>query len=216
MRKVFRPAAAAEVPRALDAYDVAFLAGGAQRVADSVVIALGERGLLVLIGTRVRAVGQEQPQHPVERVAFASCPRSRSAVRVRTAVQRSPEVEEIGRRLAARGLVTGTRHRRTRAGKRQVKAAQRDESLPAYVFAGPAALPDGPVRRGVMDAQPLPSGLGRLLARMGRALDHDYDPGSDSGSDSGSDGGFSCGGSDSGYGCGGGGGSSCGGGGGSD
>ncbi|MER5916975.1 TIGR04222 domain-containing membrane protein [Streptomyces sp. NPDC001982] len=195
MRMVFRRSAAAvEETRDLDAYDVAFLAGGAQRVAASAVIALSERGLLKLSGPRVRAVGEERPQHPVERAVIASCPRSRSIAAVHAALQRSREVEEIGRRLAARGLVTGSRRRLTRTGRRQLQAAERDESLPAYVFGGPAVLPDGPVRRHVVGAQPIPSGLGRALIRMGKALDRDSDSDSASDSDAGSGGGFSSGG----------------------
>ncbi|WP_351235625.1 TIGR04222 domain-containing membrane protein [Streptomyces sp. NPDC002133] len=207
MGKVFRQSAAAGsvVPEALDVYDIAFLAGGAQRVAESVVIALCERGLLVVIGPRVRAAGLEQPQHPVERVVFSLCPRSRSVAFVRTALQRSPQVEEICRRLAAQGLVTESRHRLTRAGRRLLKAARRDESLPAHVFTGPAVLPAGPIRRSVLAAQPVPTGVGRYLARLGRALD-DSGPDSEGGSDGGSDGG-SGGGSGGGFSCGGGGGS---------
>lgn len=190
MRMFRRSAAAMGEPPNLDVYDVAFLAGGAQRVVDSALIALSERGLLKLRGTRVRAVGEERPQHPVEQAVIVSCPRSRSVTAVHAALRCSPEVEEIGRQLAARGLVTGSRHRPTRAGRRRLRAAESDDSLPTYVFEGPAALPTGPVRRAVTGAHPIPSGLGRALIRMGKALDRDSD--SDSTSDS--SGGFSCGG----------------------
>ncbi|MEU2434488.1 TIGR04222 domain-containing membrane protein [Streptomyces sp. NPDC007861] len=193
MRLVFRRrAAAVGESAALDVYDVAFLAGGALRVADSAVIELSERGLATVRVSRVRAVGEERPRHPVERAVIALCPRSTSLASVRAAVQRCPEVEEIGRRLAAGGLVTGPRPRLTRAGRRRLRAAERDGSLPAYVVAGPAALPDGPVRRVVVGADPIPSGLGRALIRMGKALDRDSDSSSES--DEGSGGGFSCGG----------------------
>ena len=191
-----------EEPEALDVYDIAFLAGGPQRVAESALIALSERGLLKIGGVRVRAVGEAPPQHPVEDVLLVMCPRSKNTASVLTAVQRSPEVQEITRRLAARSLVRGSRHRPTRLGRRQLRAAERSEGLPEYVFNGPAALPHGPVRRGVVIARPAPSGLGRTLARMGRALDRDSDSGTDFGSgsgsgsdsDAGSGGGFSCGG----------------------
>ncbi|WP_079058934.1 TIGR04222 domain-containing membrane protein [Streptomyces ossamyceticus] len=84
---------------ALDLYDVAYLAGGAHRVADSAVITLAERGLLTVRGTRVRAAdGEQRSAHPVEDALLASCPRSRRVVAVHSALQRSPEVEEIGRR----------------------------------------------------------------------------------------------------------------------
>ncbi|MEU7663383.1 TIGR04222 domain-containing membrane protein [Streptomyces lincolnensis] len=191
-----RSAAVGEEARALDLYDFAFLAGGAQRVAESAVIGLSERGLVVVRVSRVRAVGGEQPQHPVERAVIAACPRGGSvaALAVHADLQRSPEVEEIGRRLAAWGLLTGSRRRMTRLGRRRLQAAEQEGSLPAYVFGGPVVLPDGPVRRGVVGAQPIPSGLGRALVRMGKALDRDSDSDStwDSGGDAG--GGFSCGG----------------------
>ncbi|MFJ5776287.1 TIGR04222 domain-containing membrane protein [Streptomyces sp. NPDC093094] len=179
-----------EEPHALDAYDIAFLAGGAQRVADSAVIALSGRGLLTLSGPRVRAVGETLPEHPVERALAASCRRNRSTASVHAALRRSPEVEEIGRRLIAQGLVTRSRRRSTRLGRRLLRAAEEGAGLPAYFFGGPAVLADSPVRRGVVGARPVPSGLGRALIRMGRALDHDS--ASDSAGHSGSA--FGCGG----------------------
>ncbi|MFC8200810.1 TIGR04222 domain-containing membrane protein [Streptomyces sp. NPDC057298] len=192
-----RSASAMEEPGVLDAYDVAFLAGGAQRVVDSAMIALSDCGLLKLSGSRVRAVGavgEALPQHPVECALIALCPRNRSAASVLAALQCSPEVQEIARRLAARGLVAGSRHRSTRLGRRQLRSAERGEGLPDYVFGGPAVLPDGLVRRGVVNARPVPSGLGRALIRMGKALDHDSDSGSGSDSDADSGSAFSCGG----------------------
>lgn len=178
--------AAAKTPRALEMYDVAYLAGGAPRVAECAVIALSERGLLVLRVSRVRAAHKDLPRHPVERAAIASCPRSSSTASVCADLQLSPEVEAIGDRLAEWGLVTGRRPRLTREGRQQLQAAERDGTLPPYVFGGPAVLPEGAARRGVMDAQTVPPGLGRALLRMGRALD-------DSGSDH-YDSGSSCGG----------------------
>ncbi|MDX3168015.1 TIGR04222 domain-containing membrane protein [Streptomyces scabiei] len=192
--RVFRRSAAVGESEALDMYDLAFLAGGVQRVADSAVVALSEAGSLRMRGSRVRALGEaRRPEHPVERAVIAWCTRSRSIASVPTALRTSPEVEEIGRRLATRGLVTGTRRRPTRAGRRRLRSAQHDESLPAYVLDGPATLSRGPVRRGVLNAHPLPSGLGRTLTRMGRTLDRDSDlDTTDSTPDWG--GGFSCGG----------------------
>ncbi len=187
-----------EGSEALDVYEVAFLAGGAQRVVDSAMIALVERGLLKLSGSRVRAVGEAPPEHPVECALFTSCPHNRSTASVLAALQRSPEVRKIAHRLAARNLVSASRRRLTRSGRRQLRAAERGESLPDYVLGGPAVLPAGLVRRGVVSARPLPSGLGRALIRMGKALDNSADTGSDSGSGCDSDAGSgfasSCGG----------------------
>ncbi|SDN14395.1 TIGR04222 domain-containing membrane protein [Streptomyces wuyuanensis] len=176
----------------LGLYEAAFLAGGPGRVADTVVIALCERRTLLLRASRVRAADAARRQdvtgHPLERTVLGLCDRSRSTAYVRIAVVRSPEVEAIGQRLAALGLVTSVRHRPTRAGRRRLRAARQDGSLPRYVFEGPAALPAGPVRRGVVDARPVPTGFADSHLHWGRG----YEQGRDG--DSGSGGGFGCGG----------------------
>jgi hypothetical protein len=184
----------------LDLYEAAFLAGGPGRVADTVVIALCERGTLLMRASRVRAADtarrEDVTRHPLEGTVLGLCDRSRSTAHVRIAVVRSPEVEAIGQRLAALGLVTSVRHRATRAGRRRLRAARQDASLPRYVFEGPAALPAGPVRRGVVDARPVPTGFADSHLHWGRGYEQsqDGDPGSGSAGDSGSGGGFGCGG----------------------
>ncbi|MFD6415363.1 TIGR04222 domain-containing membrane protein [Streptomyces sp. NPDC060194] len=165
-----------------DVYDVAFLAGGAPRVADSAIVALQRRGLLAVHASRACTVaGWERPEHPVERAAVDFCGRSRGLAAVRLALTRSPEVDEIGRRLAARGLVAGARRRVTRRGRRCLRAAGLDAGVPAYVLEGAAILPDGTVRRPAEPAPALPSGLGRTLRRMGKALDGESDASADTG-----------------------------------
>lgn len=217
MRMRFRRSTAAGESPALDVYDVACLAGGVPRVVDSAVIALAERGLVVVRASRVRAVGAAErgrqgappPAHPVERALLAACPPegSRGLTRLRAILTRSPEVDALVLRLADEGLVAGARGRPTLAGRRLLAAAERDGSFPAYVFAGAAVLPDGPVRQGVISAAPAPSGLGRALIRLGNALDRDADPGGGEGDGcdaSGGTGGGASGGSSGGFGCGGG------------
>lgn len=117
--------------RTLDVYDVAFLAGGARRVVDSAVIALNRRGLLVVHASQVRTVDGEQPLHAVERAVVAFCGRTKSIDTVRAGLQRSPEVEEIARGLAAWGLVTGADRQVTRAGRRHLQQAECDPNVPA-------------------------------------------------------------------------------------
>ncbi|MGW5861035.1 TIGR04222 domain-containing membrane protein [Streptomyces sp. NPDC055239] len=197
MRVYFRRAVtAAGARRALGVYDVAYLAGGPHRVVECALISLAESGRVRFRATRVRAVGDELPEHPVERALVTACPHSRRTASVCVKMWESPEIEEIGGRLVEWGLVTRARRQPTRVGRQRLKAAEQDGNLPAYVFGGPGVLPRGTVRRGVMDAQLIPPGLGRALIRMGRVLDHegdfDFSDHSSSGSDSGS--GFSCGG----------------------
>ncbi|MEV6653294.1 TIGR04222 domain-containing membrane protein [Streptomyces sp. NPDC051219] len=96
-----------------DLYDSAFLAGGPARVADIALLALRERGgLTVGPGSRIRA-DQARPVHPVEHVLadrWQHAPGGRSLSRLRTLVMRSPEVREIGDRLASCGLLLHPRH----------------------------------------------------------------------------------------------------------
>ncbi|MFC8825472.1 TIGR04222 domain-containing membrane protein [Streptomyces sp. NPDC057137] len=214
---IWRRVSAAE--RRLEAYEVAYLAGGPQRVLEAALFALRDRGAVTIVGPQVRAVEDgdglaEHPvEHPVERAVLASCPRGRNVAVVATAVRGGPEVAEIRRELVALGLLTRARHRPTRAGVSRLDAARQEAAFPAYVFDGPPAHQDRRLRR-IVAGTSIPAGLGRSLIRMGKATDpdHDYDTdygsgsgsGSDSGSDSGSgsdtysssssdSGGFSCG-----------------------
>lgn len=176
----------------LDVYEVAYLAAGPQRVAQVALLGLRERGLVGVVGPRVRADRPADGGHPVERALTAACPRGRSVAAVLAAVAGGPEVAGIRDRLRAAGLLGRVRSRPTAAGRRRVAAARAEGAWPAYVFDGPPAVADRMLRRVVQEAAPLPSGLGRHLARMGKALDR-----ADHGNDHGYDGG-SCGGGGSG------------------
>ncbi|UQX04621.1 TIGR04222 domain-containing membrane protein [Streptomyces sp. RerS4] len=179
-------------------YDIAFLAGGARRVTDSAIVALNRRGLLVVHASQVRTVDGELPGHAVERAVFAFCGRTKSVETVRAALQRSPEIQEIGRRLAAWGLVEGEEHRVTRKGRRHLEAAGRNASVPEYVLRGASDLLDATVRRPAGSAQAVPPRRGSTPGRGGRSprrgrgfphLDGDFGPGSGTGTSDGGSGG---------------------------
>lgn len=191
MRSYFRRATTtAGTGRALGVYDVAYLAGGPRRVVECAVISLTEGGRLRLRASRMSAVGGELPEHPVERALVTACPRSRATASVCAELRESSEMEQIGDRLAAWGLVTRARHQLTRAGRQRLQTAEQDGGLPAFVFGGAAVLPQGTVRRAVTEGQLIPSGLGRAMIRLGNALDHDTGSGhSDSGCGGGGGGG---------------------------
>ncbi|MFG2841403.1 TIGR04222 domain-containing membrane protein [Streptomyces zaomyceticus] len=180
----------------LDLYEYAYLAGGTQRVAESVIISLAERGVVSLRAARLRAVGEAHPGHPVERALLAACPRSMRVQDVIEALGDSREVDEIADRLVALRLVSSRRRRTTRAGRRRLASAISEGSLPAYVREGPAALAPGSVRYGLLSTRAVPDGLGRTLMRMGRALDDDRADSTDNGSDTGFGGGCGSGGGD--------------------
>ncbi|MFG2973537.1 TIGR04222 domain-containing membrane protein [Streptomyces sp. NPDC048331] len=173
---------------ALDPYDHAYLAGGEQRVMESAIIALVERGTLSLRAARLRVVDAEHPPHPVERAVIAACPRSKRVEEVFADLRHCEELDALVRRLVHLGLVRNWPRRPTRTGRRQLAAAS-EGTLPAYVLEGTSALAPGPVRAGLHGAHTLPDGLGRTLRRMGKALEDDSDT---------TGGGHSCGGGDGG------------------
>ncbi|MFH8715800.1 TIGR04222 domain-containing membrane protein [Streptomyces zaomyceticus] len=175
----------------LDLYAYAYLAGGRQRVVESVIISLVERGVVSLRAARLRAVGGEaHPQHPVERALLAVCPRSMRVEEVIEALRDSHEIDEVAGRLVALRLLSSRRRRTTRAGRRRLASAISEGSLPVYVREGPVALAPGSVRYGLLSTRTVPDGLGRRLMRMGKALDDDRADTTGSGPDAG----FGCGG----------------------
>ncbi|MFI7325422.1 TIGR04222 domain-containing membrane protein [Streptomyces rubiginosohelvolus] len=194
MARSWRRRAAARGSAALDRYAYAFLAGGRQRVVESAVVALTEQGVLSLRAARLRATGEVRSGHAVEEAVMAACPRSRRVQEVIDRVGCSQPVDDIARRLVRLGLLSRRRQRVTRRGRRLLVAAVAEGGLPAYVLEGPATLPTGPVRHGLLAAHPIPDGLGCALRSMGRALDDRHDaPAGDTG-DGGSSGGSGWGG----------------------
>ncbi|MFD7963493.1 TIGR04222 domain-containing membrane protein [Streptomyces zaomyceticus] len=159
--------------QALDLYEYAYLAGGRQRVVESVIISLAERGVVSLRAARLRAIGEAHPRHPAERALLAACPRSMRVQDVIETLRDSREVDEIAGRLVALRLLSSRRRRTTRAGRRRLAGAISEGSLPVYVREGPAALAPGSVRYGLLSTRTVPDGLGRTLMRMGKALDDD-------------------------------------------
>ncbi|MFG2230869.1 TIGR04222 domain-containing membrane protein [Streptomyces sp. NPDC048723] len=173
----------------LHLYEYAYLAGGEQRVVESAIVSLVERGTLSLRAARLRIVGAEPPRHPVERAVIAACPRSKRVEEVFEALRHCDEVDELARQLVLLGLVRNWRRRPTRAGRRRLAAAASEGILPPHVREGPAVLDPGPVRHGLLP-HTVPDGLGRTLRRMGKALDDDSGHPTDGGSGGGGDGGY--------------------------
>ncbi|MFJ6481976.1 MULTISPECIES: TIGR04222 domain-containing membrane protein [unclassified Streptomyces] len=188
MARAYRRTGAGNGDDVLDLYEYAYLAGGERRVVESAIISLVEHGTLSLRAARLRTIGAELPQHPVERAVIAACPRSKRVREVFEALGHCDEVDELARRLVLLGLVGNWRRRTTRAGRRRLAAAVAEGSLPPYVLEGPARLDPGPVQYGLFEAAP--DGLGRTLRRMGKALDNE----SDHHAHAHAEGGFSCGG----------------------
>ncbi|MGW0396066.1 TIGR04222 domain-containing membrane protein [Streptomyces sp. NPDC003042] len=162
--------------RALDVYDVAFLAGGAQHVVDSAVTTLNQRGLLMVHNAQVHSVEGKQALHPVERAMVVFCGRPTNIDIVRAVLQRSPEIEKIGRGLATWGLVTGAERQMTPAGRRHLQQAQLDPRMLAYVFPHRSPRWEGAVRGPVGRAQAGPARRGQPPRRTGNRQYGDSGP----------------------------------------
>ncbi|MCP3760746.1 TIGR04222 domain-containing membrane protein [Streptomyces sp. TBY4] len=189
MRRMLRRAEAHSAGEALDPYQYAYLAGGGMRIAESAVVSLIERGMLSLGAARLRVIGGDQPEHPVELAVIVACPRSKPVREVIEAVRNSSEVDELARRLVSLGLVRRRRRKPTRAGRRRLADAASAGHVPAHILHGPVALIPGSARRGLLGTHPVPDALGCTLIRMGKALDDDRGQGSDAGADGGGFGG---------------------------
>ncbi|MFF6888914.1 TIGR04222 domain-containing membrane protein [Streptomyces sp. NPDC012421] len=173
----------------LDLYQYAYLAGGGLRVAESAVVTLTLRGALSMGAARLRVVGEERPEHPVELAVIVACPRSKPLREVIEAVRRSPEVEEVAHHLVSLGLAGRRRRKPTRAGRRRLADAASAGQVPAYALHGPSTPVPDPARHGPLDTHPVPDDLARTLIRMGKALDDSPHHGTDSGTDGGTYGG---------------------------
>ncbi|WP_327253131.1 TIGR04222 domain-containing membrane protein [Streptomyces sp. NBC_01244] len=153
-------------------YELAHLAGGPQRVAETALVALRDLGALTITGPRVRATLPAPPaRHPVEAVLTAFCSRGRGVPAAIAAVREAPETGEIGRRLRALGLLSRFGHRPTRAARRLLAEAESAGTHPAYVFEGPSAIEDH-LLRNLITGTRAPTVLDRLRSRP-PALDRD-------------------------------------------
>ncbi|GAB4079577.1 TIGR04222 domain-containing membrane protein [Modestobacter muralis] len=167
-----------------DTYDLAQLAGGPARVADTAVVALLARGRLRADGGgMLHAVGAA-PVHPVEAAVFDLVgPRpQRSALTLRARVQDDPRVVAVADRLQAEGLLRPARWSRlsgprpalvpTRDGRRVLVEARQQGTAGqqggvgqelAVALDGVGAMADQELRRLVFGAagDPARSGGGR-------------------------------------------------------
>jgi hypothetical protein len=145
-----------------DVYDLAYLAGGLVRVADTAVVALVERGQVRVAPDGRLSVIRLGRRHPVEAAALdvIGTRRWRSVASVRWRFAADPRLTGIAERLAQDGLirrmtlpVPGRRRRivrRTRAGRRllrRVRVQPPADTVPGGTSALLVAL-DGPARMG--------------------------------------------------------------------
>ncbi|MEU9111607.1 TIGR04222 domain-containing membrane protein [Streptomyces sp. NPDC048483] len=106
-----------------DVREIAFLAGGPGRVVDSTIAQMHEDGRLAVGGPGVVTVRQAVAHHAVETAVLDAVAQTPGGAlpAVRAAAMRSPAVQGIGNRLAARGLM---RHPQTGRGWRAMAGFQ--------------------------------------------------------------------------------------------
>ena len=159
---------------ALDVYDVAYVAGGPDRVVDTAVVALVRSGRV-----RIHAPGQlatidPTRRHPVEAAVLDAMGTTghRSMDTIRWRLSGDDRLDDLGRRLHKAGLVGRTaavgsllhgQHRAlapTRAGRRLLAAAALtpapDPEVVRVALGGPAAMEDARLRASIFEPPPLP------------------------------------------------------------
>ncbi len=172
----------------LDLYDIAFLAGGVQRVVDTALVALVESGRVRVHAPGEFAAVRPERRHPVEAAVLDAVGTRghRSVDTIRWRLTGDERCTGLGRSLASAGLLRRTFRGRepwcpTRAGREALRrlAAQppTDPALDGgsavlVALRGREAMPDSALRGAVFERPSLPQvtepGLGRRLREARR------------------------------------------------
>ena len=176
----------------LGLYDVAFLAGGPDRVIDTALVALVESGRVRVHAPGQLAVVHPGRQHPVEAALMDAVGTRghRSVDTIRWRLAGDDRLRDLERPLAAAGLLRRRpslvrrggepRWATTATGRRALLEARQAAPMPALdggaaltvALDGRQALPDAALREAIFEppSPPLPrsSGLGRRLRDAGR------------------------------------------------
>ena len=182
-----------DAARDLDVYDIAFLAGGAQRMVDTALVALVESGRVRVHAPGELAAVQPDRRHPVEAAVLDAVGTHghRSVDTIRWRLAGDERLTGVGRSLAAAGLLRRTFRGRetwspTRAGRQALRrlAVQPpvDRALDGgsallVALQGRAAMPDAALRAAIFERPALPAatgpGLGRRLLEARRLRESD-------------------------------------------
>jgi hypothetical protein len=177
----------------LDVYKIAFLAGGHQRVVDTALVALVESGRVRVHAPGELAAAHPERRHPVEAAVLDAVGTQghRSVDTIRWRLAGDDRLTDLGRRLAAAGLLRRTFRGRgtwsaTRAGRQTLRRlAERSPvdraldggSAQLVALHGREAMPDPALRAAIFEGPALPTadapGVGRRLrdARRLRSFD---------------------------------------------
>ena len=168
----------------LDVYEIAFLAGGVQRVVDTALVALVESGRVRVHAPGELAAVRPDRRHPVEAAVLdAVGTRShRSVDTIRWRLTGDDRLTGLGRSLASSGLLRRTLRGReawspTRAGRQALQrlAAQPpiDRALDGgsavlVALGGREAMPDPALRAAIFERPALPKATGGRLREARR------------------------------------------------
>lgn len=175
----------------LDVYEIAQLAGGADRVVDTALVVLVESGRVRVHAPGELAVAQPGRSHPVEAAVMDAVGTQghRSVDTIHWRLAGDERIAELGRSLAARGLLRRRRFGRstgkgsawssTTAGREalvRVRERPADRALDggcalAVALDGRQAMPDADLRAAIFE-RPLPplprtSGMHRRIREAG-------------------------------------------------
>lgn len=157
-----------DATRALDLYDIAFLAGGVQRVADTALVTLVESGHVRVHAPGEVAAVRPDRRHPVEAAVLdAIGSRGHPAVdTVRWRLEKDERVTGLGRSLSEAGLLRRRMLRGrgtwcpTRAGREALRLIATQQpvdrsfdggSAPRVALHGPEAMADARLRTAIFE-----------------------------------------------------------------
>ena len=168
----------------LDVYEIAFLAGGVQRVVDTALVALVESGRVRVHAPGELAAAGPARRHPVEAAVLDAVGTRghRSVDTIRWRLTGDERLTGLGRSLASAGLLRRTLRGRTtwvptRAGRQALHelAAQPpvDRALDGgsamqVALRGREAMPDAGLRAAIFERPALPEVTGREVSRRVR------------------------------------------------
>ena len=171
----------------LDAYEIAFLAGGPDRVVDTAVVALVRAGKVRIHSPGQLATADLVRRHPVEAAVLDAVGPTghRSVDTVRWRLRDDDRLLDVGRRLRDAGLLgrTGAALRvlrgdrqalaRTRAGSRTLReqSATGDPEMLRVALGGRAAMTDAALRAGIFE-RPGTALIPQRPGHRSRAIDH--------------------------------------------
>lgn len=183
----------------LGVYDIAFLAGGAERVVDTALVALVESGRVRVHAPGELAVAEPGRGHPVEAAVMDAVGTRghRSIDTIRWRLADDARISDLGRSLSSAGLL---RHRRfgrkgpdghewslTAAGREALdRLTEHPPAVPALdggssfrvALFGRAAMPDADLRASIFERPlpPVPPAERGTATRRRRRIAEDGDP----------------------------------------